>query len=81
MTDQSKPIIYCQVTGSLCGTDTWAVGYECQCGACQAWLYIARVERAFLDAARFIPTDQTIELNADTNRLTLELVQRERRHG
>lgn len=39
-----------------------------------------RTERAFLDASRFIPTDQTIELNADTNRLAVELME-QKRHG
>lgn len=27
----------CKVTGNLCGTDTWPVGYGCDCEACQSW--------------------------------------------
>lgn len=38
--------------------------------------YVRRLEDVFLDASRFIPTDRTIELNADTNRIVLEVFQR-----
>ncbi len=40
----------------------------------QPW--IKRLEEAFLDASRFIPTDRTIELNFDTNRVALEIMER-----
>jgi len=39
-------------------------------------LYIRRLETAFLDASRFIPTDRTIELNADTNRIAVEILEK-----
>jgi len=28
----------CEITGNLVGTDTWAVGYDCQCAPCQRML-------------------------------------------
>jgi len=28
----------CDVTTNLCGTDTWAEGYVCECDSCQGWL-------------------------------------------
>jgi len=28
----------CHITGNPCGTDTWRVGYPCQCAACQDYL-------------------------------------------
>lgn len=27
----------CQITGNLCGTDTWGT-YPCKCDSCQLWL-------------------------------------------
>jgi hypothetical protein len=41
--------------------------------------YIKWLEDAFLDASRFIPTDRTIELNADTNRIALEIMEKRRK--
>jgi hypothetical protein len=32
----------CAVTGNDCGTDTWQVGYSCQCSNCQ--IYVAQTE-------------------------------------
>lgn len=31
-------VLRCEITGNLCGTDTWAVGQPCKCKACRAWL-------------------------------------------
>ncbi len=28
----------CEITGNLCGTDTWALGSPCKCAGCQKWL-------------------------------------------
>jgi hypothetical protein len=33
-----KALLRCSVTNKLCGTDTWFVGYSCQCASCQVWL-------------------------------------------
>lgn len=32
------PVLRCKGTGNPCGSDTWQVGVECECGNCQAWL-------------------------------------------
>jgi len=29
---------WCEVTGNLCGTDTWKKGHPCHCPQCAAWL-------------------------------------------
>jgi hypothetical protein len=36
--------------------------------------YADRLETALLDASRFIPTTETIELNPDTNRIVVEIM-------
>jgi hypothetical protein len=28
----------CQITGNLCGTDTWKVGSPCSCGPCRTYI-------------------------------------------
>lgn len=37
-------VVYCQVTGNPCGTDTWVVGHPCECGTCYLWLRLRAVE-------------------------------------
>lgn len=38
VSDRDRSAPRCLVTGNLCGTDTWMVGRECQCTACQEWI-------------------------------------------
>ena len=32
------PTLWCKVTGNPCGTDTWAVGYACDCSPCSEYV-------------------------------------------
>lgn len=41
------PELRCEVTGNLCGTDTWEISYECPCQPCQQWLRLPRDPRKF----------------------------------
>lgn len=34
----------CEVTGNLCGTDTWFVGHPCQCGPCRMFVASASAD-------------------------------------
>lgn len=39
----------CYITSNPCGTDTWMVGEECKCVACQTWLVSTKTMRAALE--------------------------------
>ncbi|HEY3499499.1 MAG TPA: hypothetical protein VGK73_32640 [Polyangiaceae bacterium] len=32
------PTLWCEITGNPCGTDTWAVGYACDCSPCSEYV-------------------------------------------
>ena len=37
-----KAIRRCLITGNICGSDTWRIGYPCQCVECK--LYVQELE-------------------------------------
>ncbi len=46
----------CEVTGNLCGTDTWEANYVCQCASCTEWLKRNPPQpRAWLSIGAFDP--------------------------
>jgi len=39
----------CEITGNVCGTDTWIDGHPCKCKNCQAWLQMTKHKIDILD--------------------------------
>ena len=49
----------CELSGNVCGTDTWSFGKSCPCAPCQRWLQFGNLFRNLVDSEHRAETAET----------------------